>query len=428
MRRWAIPTVVLAALLAACSGDDATDGVPAPGMVEVIGVWEDVEAARFEQVLRRFERATGVDVRYTSTAGRDMGVVLDERLAAGDPPELAFLPQPGLLRRYADAGTIEPIDEVVGDALLDDWSPEWRRLGRVGGRTYGLWFKAANKSLVWYDIATFERAGVVPPSSTADLFAVADAVVAGGTAAFAVSGVDEWTLTDWFENLYIRRAGPDRYDALAERRLAWTDRSIIGTLAQMARLLAPPLAAGGPDETFPGSVQLVFGEAPVAAMVMEGDFVAGAITGDTAARLGIEADVFPFPDPDPARRLVVGGGDAVVVLRGTPAAWALLRHLATPAAAETWAEAGGFISPNQDVDLRVYPDDVSRSIARALIEAGEGFRFDLSDLQSPAFGATTGAGMFGILHDFLRDPRDPAAVAARLEEAATAAMGPVSGR
>jgi alpha-glucoside transport system substrate-binding protein len=297
---------------------------------------------------------------------------------------------------------------------------------------YGLWFKAAHKSLIWYDIEAFEQVGAVPPTDPESLAALADTMVAAGIPAFAVGAEDEWTLTDWFENLYLRLAGPERYDALAAHDLAWTDSSVVETLTLLGRLLSPPITTGGPDgvdaTSFPESVRLVFGQSPpTAAMVVEGDFVAGEITGSTSARLGVDADVFPFPDVDPSRRLVVGGGDAVVVMRSTAASRALLRDLATPEAAQVWARLGGFVSPNEDVDLSVYPDDISRSIARSLIEAGDGFRFDLSDLQPAAFGGTTGHGMFGILRAFVADPRDPAGAAARLEAEATAAYGALSG-
>jgi ABC-type glycerol-3-phosphate transport system substrate-binding protein len=164
-------------------------------------------------------------------------------------------------------------------------------------------------------------------------------------------------------------------------------------------------------------------------MVSEGDFVAGAVSPATRATIGVNVDVFSFPDPDPSRRLVVGGGDAVAMLRDTPASRALLSYLATPDAAEVWARLGGFVSANQDVDLAAYPDPITRQIVRSLLDAGDGFRFDMSDLQPPAFGAADGQGMFGILTDFVTERLDPATTAARLEEAAAAAYAdPLSRR
>ena len=413
--------LAIALVTGACSAQ-AGDPAAAPDLhgsrIEVLAVWQDVEAERFGRVLERFERLTGADVVYTSTEGNDVNAVIDARLAAGDPPDIAILPQPGLLKRYARQGVLAPLDDIVGEVVRDSWSAEWQRLASVDGHVYGVWFKAAHKSLVWYDIAAFERAGVVPPSNPDAFTAVAQALVASGTPAFAVAARDEWTLTDWFENIYLRAAGQERYDSLAEHRIPWTDPSVVEALSLLARLVAAPVAAGGPATTFEQSISMVFAQhPPAAAMVMEGDFVGGFITATTPARLGVHADVFPFPDAEPSRRLVVGGGDAVVLLRDSAPARALVRDLARPAAAEVWARLGGFVSANENVDLAVYPDDISRGIARSLIEAGDGFRFDLSDLQPASFGSTTGQGMFGILGQFAADPSDPAATAARLEAA-----------
>jgi len=85
---------------------------------------------------------------------------------------------------------------------------------------------------------------------------------------------------------------------------------------------------------------------------------------------------------------------------------ALLTFLATPDAARIWAEPGGYISPNSDMDLDAYPNEVQRTIGEALVAAGDDFRFDMSDQTPAAFGGTTGQGMWQGLQNFLRDPDD----------------------
>ena len=131
--------------------------------VEVVAVWEDAEAAAFEAVLAEFEARTGAEVIFTSTAGRDITGVLDERLATADPPDLAVLPQPGLLERYAGTGAILPVDDIVGEEVRAGWAPVWQRLATVDGRLCGVWFKAANKSLVWYSRAFSNGPGSCRP-------------------------------------------------------------------------------------------------------------------------------------------------------------------------------------------------------------------------------------------------------------------------
>lgn len=420
--------VVVLALVACCCAGSAGQGRELAGeRVEVLAVWEDSEAARFRVVLDRFEAVTGADVAYTSTAGDDISTVLDARLAAGRAPDVALVPLPSLITRYARAGHLRPLDELVGDRVAAEYAPVWRDLGSVDGTLYGVWVKAAHKSLVWYRLAVFERAGVVPPATLEGFEQLARSLSAAGVPAFALGGADGWTVTDWFENLYLRLAGTERYDALAQRRLPWTDPTVTRTLSLMARLLAPEHLAGGPDgaaaTTLPEAVSLVFDPSPAAAMVAGGDFVAGFITATTASELGVDADAFLFPEPGGGGRSVVGGGDAAVVLQRSAAAESLLRFLASPEAGEVWASLGGFLSPNDAVDLAAYPDERTRSIARSLLEAGDSFRFDLSDQQPARFGGTDGLSMGAILREFLRHPDDPAATAAMLEAAAGGLTG-----
>ena len=155
-------------------------------------------------------------------------------------------------------------------------------------------------------------------------------------------------------------------------------------------------------------------------MVFEGDFVAGNITSDTDAKIGTDAKVFPFPavgDESP----VVSGGDVAVALKDGKGPQALLTFLASTDAAKIWAGAGGFISPNKELDLKAYPDDVQRGIAKAQIDAGDDFRFDMSDQAPASFGGTKGAGEWKALQDFLKKPADVSGAQKQLEAEAAKA-------
>lgn len=415
--------ILVAALpLAGCGGGSRAPASPALGTrkLVVVAAWSGVEQRHFDRVLRAFTRRTGVPVTYQS-AGDSVPSYLQARLAAGHPPDVAFLPQPGLLLRYASENLLVPLNGIAGQAVNSNYNPVWRRLGSLGGKLYGIWFKAANKSLIWYNIGVFERAGVVPPASVNGLVSLDYRLAEAGTPAFAVGGADGWTLTDWFENLYLRMAGPARYDLLAAHQIPWMDSSVKATLRLLARVLVPRVIAGGPrgalSTSYEESVTETFASHPAAAMVFEGDFVAGVISGDTSAVLGVDADVFPFPAIGQSGPMVVAGGDAAVLMRQSRAGDAFIRYLASPQAAAVWAAQGGFVSPNINLDLSVYPDPISRSIARTLLEAGSNFRFDLSDLQPASFGGTEGHGMLKILQQFLVS-RDVNRTASRLEAAA----------
>lgn len=424
--RW---TALLLVLLTACGGGGGGGSAGLVGeRVEVLASWSGAEADRFGLVLREFERRTGAVVRYTSARNR----VPDElaaRLAAGDPPDVAVLPQPGLLRELAQAGDLVPLDAPTRALVRDTFPAAFQELGSSAGRLYGVWFKAADKSLVWYDVATFERLGEVAPGDLDGLMALADRLAVAGVPAFSASAQDGWTLTDWFENLYLREAGGQAYDDLAAHRTPWTAPSVVAALAQLERLLAPEHLAGGTagalSTGFEDSVAAVFARPPRAAMVVEADFVAGVVTSRTDAELGIDADVFAFPAGASGEPGLVAGGDVAVLTRPSEAGAALMRFLATPEAAEPWARAGGFLSPNLLLDLDAYGDPVARAVARQVLEAGDGLHFDLSDLQPAAFGSAESVGLRAELRELLVH-RDPVRTAERLEAAADRAFAGAS--
>ncbi len=48
---------------------------------------------------------------------------------------------------------------------------------------------------------------------------------------------DGWTLTDLFENIYLRTAGGAKYDQLSTHKLKWTDPSVKAALKVMAQVV-----------------------------------------------------------------------------------------------------------------------------------------------------------------------------------------------
>jgi hypothetical protein len=426
MRLARLLVVLAAALMAGCS--TGPPGPPALGprghTLEVAAVWSGVEQQHFELVLRAFTRQTGVSVTYTS-AGYSVPAFLADRQASGHLPEVAFLPQPGLLRRYAAEHVLIPLDGVVGSVVAGNYSPAWRRLGSAGGTLYGIWFKAANKSLVWYNEGVFEREGVAPPASVNGLVSLAHRLARSGIPAFSVGGQDGWTLSDWFSNLYLRLAGPARYDLLAAHEIPWTDPSVKQALQAMAQVFKDSSnivggTNGALQTDFPTSAANVFTDPPKGAQIMEGDFVPGSVKTDLKPVEGY--NVFPFPQVGDNQNVVVGGGDIAIAFEDNPAVQAFMKYLTTTKAAQIWAEQGGFASLNTGLDPSVYPSQIEQTTAGVLSSASA-FRFDMSDLQPASFGATVGQGEWKIFTDFVKNPNNIDGTAQALEAAAKKAYG-----
>ena len=408
-------------------GDDTTATADLAGQsVTVMAKWGETggEGEAFLEVIKGFEAATGASVTYEGV-GDDLPTILSTRVAGGDPPDVAILPQPGLLVDLATQGSLVPIEDAAGDELDASFAPVWRDLGSVDGTLYGVFFKGANKSTVWYDVAAFDANGIDPPTTWDEWLAAAEDFVDAGITPIAVGGADGWTLTDWFENVYLRTAGPEKYDQLTNHEIAWTDQSVKDALATLGELIGVEANVadglnGALQIAFGDSVKKVFADGD-AAMVYEGDFVAGVITAETGAAAG-SFNFFDFPSIDGSPPAVVGGGDVAVALSDSAVAMAFVEYLATAEAGEIWAPRGGFSSPNQDVDTSLYPDEISAAAAAGLANA-EVFRFDLSDLVPSQFGGTAGAGLFGGLQNWLGNPADIDGVTSQLEAEAAAAFG-----
>ncbi|MFJ6983643.1 MULTISPECIES: ABC transporter substrate-binding protein [unclassified Streptomyces] len=426
--------LVLALSATACGGSD--DPVSAGGgdktldgqTVTVAGVWTGTEQKNFQKVLDAFGEKTGAKTQFVST-GDNVSTVVGSKIEGGNAPDVVMVPQVGVLKQFADNGWLTALSPATQKSVDANFAPVWKNYGTVENTLYGLYFKAAHKSTVWYSPEALTQAGVEPPTTYEDLLTAGRTVSDSGLAAFSVAGQDGWTLTDWFENIYLSQAGPEKYDALAAHELKWTDTSVVDALTTLGDLFKDKqLLAGGQkgalNTDFPGSVEKVFGPKPEAGMVYEGDFVAGVAKDQFGRTIGEDANFFPFPAVGGGEAPVVSGGDAAVVLKdgkNAKAGMALVEYLATPEAAAVWAKAGGFLSPNKELDLSSYGDDVTRATAKSLVEAGDSVRFDMSDQAPAAFGGTKGAGEWKILQDFLRDPSDPKGTAAELEAAAAKA-------
>ncbi|GAA4815566.1 ABC transporter substrate-binding protein [Streptomyces ziwulingensis] len=410
--------------VAAGGGDKALDGQT----VTVAGVWSGSEQENFQKVLDAFTEKTGAKTQFVST-GDNVSTVVGSKIEGGDAPDVVMVPQVGVLQQFAKKGWLQPLSKPVESAVDAGFADVWKKYGSVDGTLYGLYFKAAHKSTVWYSPEALTQAGVEPPKTYDEMLEAGHTVSDSGLAAFAVAGQDGWTLTDWFENIYLSQAGPEKYDALAAHELKWSDASVVKALTTLGKLfedkqLIAGAQKGALNTDFPGSVEKVFGPEPEAGMVYEGDFVAGVAKDQYDRTVGEDADFFPFPGVDGNDAPVVSGGDAAVVLKDSKhraAGMELVEYLASAEAAAVWAGEGGFLSPNKKLSLDSYGDEVTRATAESLVGAGDSVRFDMSDQAPAAFGGTKGTGEWKLLQDFLRDPSDPKATAAALESAAAKA-------
>ena len=396
------------------------------GNVKFWGIWSAAEQKAFEDVIAGFNKQyPNVHVSYTSK-GDNIPTILATAIAGGSPPDVADVAQPGLVKQLVQQGHLKPIT-YAQPTISANFSPAWANLGKIDGKLYALLFKAANKSTLWYNVPVFHQAGVSAPTTWTQLLNDAKTIKASGTPAYSLCGSSGWTLSDIFENIYLRMWGSAKYDSLSLHKIKWTDPSVTKAMEFMAKIIGDSSnitggTSGALQTDYPTCVDKAFANPAGGAMVLQGDFVGLEILTATKAKPKTGFNVVPFPaiTPGPDSKAVETGGDLIITFKDSPAIEAFVKYLATPQAAEIWAKLGGFGTGVRNMPASVYPDSITRATEAPLLGA-KSVVFDLSDNQPAAFGATTGQGIWGLMQKFLQHPTNIHGVQQQLESAATAA-------
>src|SRR6266540_6149034 len=352
--------------------------------ITVLAPYEGTEKPPFAKVLKAFEEKTGLKTQYEISG--DFVPVLRTRLP-GNPPMLAIVPSPTILADLAREGVLKPLTSlgISKGYLRQNYSKAWINLGAVDGKTYGLALQASSKSVFWYRPADVKAMGLTVPKTWAQLLAVTKKMKAAGKTQWALPAADSWTLTDWFENIYIRTAGPAKYSRLFAGKLRFDHPSVIAALRRMTTILNDRYVAGGIRgalrTNFPNGVDLVFGQIPSAELYMEGGFVGGIALGNNPRlKPGRTIDEAPFPIITPSLDSpLVGGGAVIAVFVDNEAVRKLLLYLSSPEAGTVLASTREHVSPNKRVPLNAYANVIARAEAKQVAGA-KTFRFDGSDL------------------------------------------------
>jgi alpha-glucoside transport system substrate-binding protein len=213
-----------------------------------------------------------------------------------------------------------------------------------------------------------------------------DQIVADGGTPMALGSGDAWTLTDWFENIYLQQAGPEAYDTLFSAEGNWTDQSVKDAIDTMLQILTEENVDGGKEganaTAFTDAIGLVFAEDATDYMYFEGGFVGGIAVGDVNENLvwGETIDFFPFPAIEGGTEgAIVIGGDVIGAFTDNPGVAEFMQYMASPEGAEAWIAGGTIISPYAGVEPSAYPDERNQAEAEHIAGATE-VKYDGADL------------------------------------------------
>ncbi|WP_203337894.1 ABC transporter substrate-binding protein [Nocardioides limicola] len=389
--------IAVALGLAACGGNG---GETSSGQVTIwMSLDETVVDGLTEEIMAKAEEA-GIDVKVERVDSID--VLVKTRIQAGNPPDIALVPQPGVVASIVELGAAYPLDDVLDlGALEDSMVPGAIDAGMVDGQLYGLLTSMNVKSLLFYPKKAFEDAGYETPNSLDELTALADQIRGDGGTPWCLTmesgAATGWVATDWFEDLIMRVGSPEEYNQWVAGEIPF-DSDVVREAAAYFEEVAftEGNVQGGrraiAATPFGDAARPMFNQAgPQCWLLKQGsffvapDFLPDRIFENADEELGVTG--FP-PAEVGGENPVMGGGDLAVLLSDNPDAQEAMRILAQADVGNTAATNSSFLSPHRVFDVSLYANDTVRNIAGVAYDA-TAFLFDGSDSMPAQVGAGT---------------------------------------
>ena len=365
--------------------------------VTMLGPFTDEDEVKFNTSIAEFEEMTGIDIEYVGT--KEFETIISARVDAGDPPDIADFPQPGLLGNLARTGNVVDVSTWMDMGWLQqNYKQAWLDMGTMAGpdgdMMAGIWARFNAKSQVWYPKQAWDEAGYEVPETWDEMIELMDTIVSDGDTPWCI-GIESgtatgWPATDWMEEIMLRTTSLDNYDDWVTGALPFSSPEVKNAAEVMSELwLNPDYVYGGREaivSTFFGDAPApMFEDPPKCWLHKQGNFITSFFPAGTEA--GVDYDFFYLPpiDLDYGKPYLVAG-DIYAMFDDRDEVRAVMEFFTTAESLKTWLASGGALSPHNDVNLTWYGDDVERGIA-ALVLVADSVRFDGSDLMPGEVGS-----------------------------------------
>jgi len=129
----------------------------------MLGPFVDVDQQKFEEAIKPFEDATGIDIQYEGT--KEFETLIGVRVDGGTPPDIADFPQPGLMATFAAQGQIQDVSGWFADGWLQqNYNQGYIDTATVAGQNGdilgGVFHRVFPKSLVFYPKQAWDEAAI----------------------------------------------------------------------------------------------------------------------------------------------------------------------------------------------------------------------------------------------------------------------------
>jgi len=382
--------------LAACGGGDDS-GSSDDGTVTIWTSMDQPIVDGIEKTLATKAEEAGIDVTWERVT--DINTLIMTKLNSSDKPDIAVIPQPGVVANIVERGAAVPLDDVLDmGALEESMLPGVVDAGTVDDKYYGLQINASVKSLVFYPKKAWEEAGYPTPKTLDELTELTDQIKSDGNTPWCM-GIESdtatgWPATDWFEDLVARFGGAETYMQWVTHEIPFTDPVVeeAGTYFEDLMFTEGNVLGGREaiaSTNFGTAGNPMFDAEPGCWMYKQGTFITGFFPKNVQSALDEEVGVFAFPPAEAGgENPVVGGGDLATMLSDDEDTKEVMKMLAETDIGEEAAKTGAYISPHKDFDPNGYPNEIMKTAYSTATEA-TAFLFDGSDQMPGEVGAGT---------------------------------------
>ena len=353
-----------------------------------------------------FENCTGADVRYEGS--KEFEAQLPVRIQAGSPPDIAYVPQPGLISTLVadNPGAVLPVPPAVSTNVGQYYPETFAEAASVDGTLYGAPLGSNVKSFVWYNPTAFAAKGYTVPTTWDEMVALSDRIVAEGgvpwCAGISSGEATGWPLTDFLEDAMLRENGPEVYDQWVTHEIPFNAPQVVSALDRVGSILKNPAYVNGGlgDVSSIATTTFQDGGLPIldetCYMHRQANFYAANFPEGTDISEEGEAFAFPLPAIDAAApETILVGGEYVIAFADRPEVAAFQAYLSSPEWANEKAKAGtalgqsGWLSANSGLDVANLSSPIDKLSVEILQDAENEFRFDGSDLMPGAVGSAS---------------------------------------
>jgi len=394
----------VAALAASLSLTACGGGSGGGSNSKTVTIWSSIDQPVQDGLLKSLEAkisAGGDDITVDWQKVENINQLIMTKIQANDTPDIAFIPQPGVVADIVSRSAAQPLDDVVDmTALQDSMVPGTLEAGTVDGKLYGMLTSANVKGLVFYNKKAWADAGYPTEVATIDdLNSLTDQIKADGGTPWCM-GIESdtatgWPATDWFETLIAKYGGQDQYKQWVTHDILFDSDLVKQAAAEFEKLLFTEGNVLGGQSAIASTN---FGTAgnpmfdkngPSCWMYNQGSFITGFFPEAVLADLDANVGVFGFPPAEAGgENPVIGGGDLAMLLSDNANAKTVMQYLSETDIGNDAAGSSSFISPHKDFDVSKYPNETTKLIAGVAYES-TALLFDGSDQMPGEVGAGT---------------------------------------